>query len=1050
MFARLASKFTVAFSTGWDFFRPRKKLGIVSFILLSSLVVVFFFATTKVVNAVDILPSAGDIMKWFAEILLALAGFCIKLTFFVLKFIIEVAGYNGFIDSPAVIVGWVMIRDITNMLFVVVLLAIAFGTILGIDSYEYKHSLVKLIGAAILVNFSRVICGLIIDIAQVIMITFVNGIAATASGNLLNMFQVDQIFKMSAGGSTTGTPAATFLAGVAALTFSVIMLVTMLAFLFMITARMVMLWILIALSPFAFVLKILHKTEHYAEQWWSQFGNNVISGPIIAFFLWLSFVTVGSGTIHDEIKQNNALDRGLTLETVSPEEETVGITSITSWDKMANFILAVATLIAAAKVAGELGVAGAGMMSSAAEAGKRAAMVASGYSAARWLVPKVGKGLYYGSAMVPGLNAVHPERWKQRVSRLKSRASQWYDGRMIKGTLKAKDIAETLKVDPKTGKYMKKGKVQKRDDHGEVVVDENGNPVMVDGKVEQGGFFSLDGLKRLGAVLRLETGSGFGDFHKAITEDEEAAAEASHERRDHYVSTSSLPVGFRKQSYKEELKTLEHTGHEIKAGKEAVMDQRREEIMHAIKHEEEEIEKIKNDAALSKDEKAKQIAKIKQHTIEDLEKKGLDSTQQQLSRALVDRFDKAMESKAKAEVIGANVKAEHEKEEVKGLEEYLKKEGSEIEAKTAELKAANQQSKDVLATEKELEELKAIKKLLGGEGKDTQQVIIDTRAEIANFKEVSDIESEEQTLRARAANYLVNKEEDKAEAFSRRADSLGLEKSREATKNLTGDELAARAGYLAARLAQARKDNDEVAINNLVKKLAVARSTAMTQAAWIGPMVDRVIEKAIGMTAEAKKDMTAQQYNLSLDLGRKNVPIDEVADSAKELEDRLGGPDKNQAYLRDRRLAVESALEKSRREVAGTVDSNYVDGKVQYRVVNLVDKGALQAKSDSEYTSWSKKVDLSTSAGAPISNLGRDSDGVILEHALETCKKEMDIFVAKLAGMTANQFNRIPKIIEDLQKSDDKVKRAIVDMVQNTKGANKQFVEQLKGALKVQ
>ena len=536
MFARLASKFTVAFSTGWDFFRPRKRLGIVSFVLLSSLMVVLFFVTTKIVHA-DILPSAGDIMKWFAEILLALAGFCIKLTFFVLKFIIEVAGYNGFIDSPAVIVGWVMIRDITNMLFVVVLLAIAFGTILGIDSYEYKHSLVKLIGAAILVNFSRVICGLIIDIAQVIMITFVNGIAATASGNLLNMFQVDQIFKMSAGGSTTGTPAATFLAGVAALTFSVIMLVTMLAFLFMILARMVMLWILIALSPFAFVLKILHKTEHYAEQWWSQFGNNVISGPIIAFFLWLSFVTVGSGTIHDEIKQNNALDRGLTLETVSPEEETVGITSITSWDKMANFIIAVAILLAAAKVAGELGVMGAGMMSSAAELGKKAAMYASGYKAARWLAPKVAMKF----------PVIGGDSWKRRGKKIAAMTSYGL------------------------------GKVTERRDIWAKKLEESG---------KKGGF-----AKKMFSGLLMSAVESDGRKDKRV-EDWEKAAKLQHEIVEENYSVSSDSGGQAKLKTDIRLKRLMKQAEGKKKEKYAKEEERmtiREEIFHA-QHELEEVD----------------------------------------------------------------------------------------------------------------------------------------------------------------------------------------------------------------------------------------------------------------------------------------------------------------------------------------------------------------------------------------------------------------------------------------------------------------------------
>ena len=83
------------------------------------------------------------------------------------------------------------------MFFVVILLLIAFGTILGIEQYEWKKLLIKFVFAAILVNFSRVIAALIIDAAQVVMITFLNGVAATAGGNLINAFKLDKLLSFN-------------------------------------------------------------------------------------------------------------------------------------------------------------------------------------------------------------------------------------------------------------------------------------------------------------------------------------------------------------------------------------------------------------------------------------------------------------------------------------------------------------------------------------------------------------------------------------------------------------------------------------------------------------------------------------------------------------------------------------------------------------------------------------------------------------------------------------------------------------------------------------
>ncbi|MEA3272304.1 MAG: hypothetical protein U9P90_01390, partial [Patescibacteria group bacterium] len=65
------------------------------------------------------------IIGHLAEFIVFLTGQLIALVTFVL---IAVANYNSFTDSPAVGMGWVIVRDIANMFFVVIFLVIAFGT----------------------------------------------------------------------------------------------------------------------------------------------------------------------------------------------------------------------------------------------------------------------------------------------------------------------------------------------------------------------------------------------------------------------------------------------------------------------------------------------------------------------------------------------------------------------------------------------------------------------------------------------------------------------------------------------------------------------------------------------------------------------------------------------------------------------------------------------------------------------------------------------------------------------------------------------------------
>jgi hypothetical protein len=97
----------------------------------------------------------GYILTMITKAILMIAQICIKMTIFALEFFVKLAKYNGYVDAPIVILGWTMIRDIANMFFVVVLLVIAFGTILGLEQYEWKKTMVNFILAAIFINFSN-------------------------------------------------------------------------------------------------------------------------------------------------------------------------------------------------------------------------------------------------------------------------------------------------------------------------------------------------------------------------------------------------------------------------------------------------------------------------------------------------------------------------------------------------------------------------------------------------------------------------------------------------------------------------------------------------------------------------------------------------------------------------------------------------------------------------------------------------------------------------------------------------------------------------------
>ncbi len=387
-----------------------------------------------------------NIVSWF---LLQISSLFLSITLFLLTFVIEIAGYNGFLSSTAVQTGWVMVRDITNMGFVVILLVIAFGTILGLEQYEWKKMLVKFVVAAILVNFSRLICGVLIDIGQVVMITFVNGVSATAGGNLLQAFNLDHIRSFAAQNGTTIDAGGIFLATVAAVIFSAIVMFMMGVFMFMLLARMIVLWVLIVLSPLAFVLSVIPQTEKYASQWWSEFGSNVITGPILLFFIWLSFVTVGSGTINNEINNNSVAPMNADA-TASQEQQLApassGVTDAMGWNSMANFAIGIGMLMVGARVASELGGVGGAWAGKAVDFGKKVGTIASGVALGRWVSRGVGrgaakavKGAAYNAPLVGG------KKWVQRAGIIGQAMKGWYHGKGVEVTAEGRKTAEELK-----------------------------------------------------------------------------------------------------------------------------------------------------------------------------------------------------------------------------------------------------------------------------------------------------------------------------------------------------------------------------------------------------------------------------------------------------------------------------------------------------------------------------------------------------------------------------------------------------------------------------
>lgn len=303
----------------------------------------------------DAAKAVVSILGWIVYFLAYVIGLLLTL---IIKILIVVAGYSDIIGVKAVTTGWEIVRDLCNMFFILILLIIAFATILRIESYNAKKLLPKLLIMAVLINFSRTICGLIIDFAQVIMLTFVNGFAAAGEGNLVKVFQIEKFLAFAQGDDETKAigaweTAGAILAGFIAIVITFIVVLVLLAVLVM---RIIMLWVYTILSPLAFLLSAFPAGQKYSSQWWSEFSKNVIVGPVLAFFLWLALLTA-----HDSASKLTGLKGISSSATTTGAGITktinlcAGKNALFCGDSFQTYIITIALLIGGLMVTQQIG-----------------------------------------------------------------------------------------------------------------------------------------------------------------------------------------------------------------------------------------------------------------------------------------------------------------------------------------------------------------------------------------------------------------------------------------------------------------------------------------------------------------------------------------------------------------------------------------------------------------------------------------------------------------------------------------------------------------------
>ena len=225
---------------------------------------------------------------------------------------------------------WSFFRNVANIMFVIAMLFVIFSQItgFGIDNYGIKKILPKLIVTAIIVNFSYIICGIFVDLSNIIgegiknILESVAGSTTTATEKLgdnvvgvINTLIGALAAVGAAAGGLTIAGAAISNAVVSGSLLTVIF--PILAFvgsalmagffaMLMLGLRQALIIIMIVISPVAFVLYAIPNTNGLFKKWFQLFKTLLMLFPVFCFM-------VGGGFLVSNIIINGSKDFFMTI-----------------------------------------------------------------------------------------------------------------------------------------------------------------------------------------------------------------------------------------------------------------------------------------------------------------------------------------------------------------------------------------------------------------------------------------------------------------------------------------------------------------------------------------------------------------------------------------------------------------------------------------------------------------------------------------------------------------------------------------------------------------
>ncbi|KND48543.1 MAG: hypothetical protein AB200_02335 [Parcubacteria bacterium C7867-005] len=292
----------------------------------------------------DCMANASNAVLKILSFLLGLAG--ILLNYVIDYTVVDMKQHIGDLTSIKMI--WETVRDIANMFFIFILLYASIKLILG-DRSLAKETIKNLVIIALFINFSLFGTKVLIDASNIVTLTFYGAISPDAaqgdnfSMGLSNSFvaplKIQTIYKTD--GTDSINAGEITLVGIMGSIFILITTWVFLAITFFFLMRYVILILVMAFSPIAFLALVIPGLKDQAKQWKDALMSQLTFAPVFMFLAWVVIVIINDPSFIG-VNGSETLRQGLTQSAAvngAPSPGGMGL--------IINFFIAIALIVAA-------------------------------------------------------------------------------------------------------------------------------------------------------------------------------------------------------------------------------------------------------------------------------------------------------------------------------------------------------------------------------------------------------------------------------------------------------------------------------------------------------------------------------------------------------------------------------------------------------------------------------------------------------------------------------------------------------------------------------